>query len=581
MRCRGEILSFLLVVTFMLTLLCLHWVYVQPYGLHFREQCQMFLCDIDYLVAAFEYPGGMADYIGEYVIQFFYLPILGGVAMSVLLTLVMLSYFFLGQLLKMSIVYRSVLALFMTLLSWMVMCDVDIMLSVPIAIVASVVLFAVMIWTARYCYVRCVVWFIEITVFYWLFGPIVFVAVAAFLILSLLDTEYSVRMSKLSLAVMFLLSLLLPIISQYICSYPLSSLFCGVHYYREPEAMPMLLKLVYVCGIMVLFVMVVLKSQRQQKVSTCIFLSLSLLLVVLNYCENVDYEKEEIFAYDYFVREGQWEEILHYADKREPETKMAMACVNFALANKGMLMDRYFNYSKSNDVELLVPSFRKNYIEPLYAGEINYALGYVNNAQRYAFEAQAAMPDGRHSSRCFKRLAETNIINGNFVVAKKYLHSLCKTRYYSEWAEKMLSAMSENRVDNLPWVKQKREIRPTIVYLTGFVSVVEQLMFSVKENPTNAFAKEYLKCLLMLDKQISTFVTLLDTELSPMEQQIALYYHIVECGGSVESMPYKISPMCVNRFARFTNDVAKYGIGDGGNFKSYSETYWYHHIFTK
>lgn len=541
----------------------------------------MFLYNVDSVVAAFDYPGGLADYIGEYVVQFFYLPVWGGVVMSVILTLVMLSYFFLGQLLKLPFVHRGAIALFMTLLSWMVMCDVDIMLSVPISVVASIVLFAVMIWTARFCYVRYIVWLIEIAVFYWLFGPLVFVSVVAFLILSLMNIDDRMRMPILLIVVMFLLSLLLPIISQYICSYPLSSLFCGVHYYREPETLPMLLKLVYVCGIMSLLLMSVFKSQRQQKVSACIFLSLSLLVVVFNYCKNIDYEKEEIFAYDYFVRESQWNEILQYADKREPKTKMALACVNFALANKGMLKDRYFKYSKSNDIELLVPSFRKNYIEPLYAGEINYALGYVNNAQRYAFEAQAAMPDGRHSSRCFKRLAETNIINGNLLVAKKYLYSLCKTRFYSEWAEKMLSVMSENRVDNLPWVKKKREIRPTIVYLTGFVSVVEQLMFSVKESPSNVFAKEYLKCVLMLDKQLSAFVALLDKELSPMEQQIALYYHIVTCGGSIESMPYNISPMCVSRFAQFTNDVAKYGIGDSDNFKPYSDTYWYHYIFTK
>ena len=60
----------------------------------------------------------------------------------------------------------------------------------------------------------------------------------------------------------------------------------------------------------------------------------------------------------------------------------------------------------------------------------------INDAQRFAFEAMEAIPNFRKSGRCLKRLAETNLINGQYEVAAKYLRILSKTLFYKDWAKK-------------------------------------------------------------------------------------------------------------------------------------------------
>jgi hypothetical protein len=59
-------------------------------------------------------------------------------------------------------------------------------------------------------------------------------------------------------------------------------------------------------------------------------------------------------------------------------------------------------------------------------------------AQRTVFEAQEAILDFQKSARCYKRLAQTNLIIGSYEVARKYLMALQKTLFYRDWANETL-----------------------------------------------------------------------------------------------------------------------------------------------
>ena len=72
----------------------------------------------------------------------------------------------------------------------------------------------------------------------------------------------------------------------------------------------------------------------------------------------------------------------------------------------------------------------------------------INDAQRFTFEAMEAIPNFRKSGRCFKRLSETNLINGQYEVAAKYLRLLSKTLFYKEWAEETMTYLyDENKIN--------------------------------------------------------------------------------------------------------------------------------------
>src|SRR5574344_2040833 len=61
------------------------WQMIYPYHLHFQEQYSLFQFSQSYFTRLISVPGGFADYIGSFIIQFFYLNIIG--ALIIALTL--------------------------------------------------------------------------------------------------------------------------------------------------------------------------------------------------------------------------------------------------------------------------------------------------------------------------------------------------------------------------------------------------------------------------------------------------------------------------------------------------------------
>ena len=58
-----------------------------PYlsGMCYQEQLQMFLFDTNYFVERIILPGGLADYVSEFLVQFYYVPTLGAAIIAMLL----------------------------------------------------------------------------------------------------------------------------------------------------------------------------------------------------------------------------------------------------------------------------------------------------------------------------------------------------------------------------------------------------------------------------------------------------------------------------------------------------------------
>ncbi len=95
-----------------------------------------------------------------------------------------------------------------------------------------------------------------------------------------------------------------------------------------------------------------------------------------------------------------------------------VTCLNLALGKTGQMGDRMFEFYQ-NGTEEMLPEFQRDFTSPLPTSEAYYHLGMVNTAQRFTFEAMEAIPNFNKSGRCFKRLAETNLINGQYESGSK------------------------------------------------------------------------------------------------------------------------------------------------------------------
>ncbi|MBR2114860.1 MAG: hypothetical protein IJ929_09370 [Prevotella sp.] len=148
--------------------------------------------------------------------------------------------------------------------------------------------------------------------------------------------------------------------------------------------------------------------------------------------------------YDFMARHQQWNRILQVINAEKPNNQIGVTVQNLALAMHGMLLEHMSDYHQ-NDIAGLLPDVKEDATSPLPTAEAFYYLGMINVAQRTVFEAQEAILDFQKSGRCYKRLAQTNLINGNYEVARKYLTALQKTLFYRGWANETLPLLGNEK----------------------------------------------------------------------------------------------------------------------------------------
>lgn len=429
----------------------LFWAFPYRCALSYQEQYQLFLFTPSYFTERISVPGGLADYVGEFITQFYYVYAIG----AILLALV----FFCLQRLTWVLMRRSGVSQSWYLLSfipavalWALMGNENVLLSFAIALLGmEELMFHYIIvrdhsrgWVAPAVYLL-----IAVPVGYWLFGPVVIgVALSATYNpyrpyeTSQTLPERAVKSNSQTLLTPYgwaLLSVLYFVLIVWLCGhflqYPYYKLFGGINYFRYPGIIPVMQWIVAALFALPLVVFYLPRLEGKKAVRTEIAqLTIIVLATVPLLHFSFDRATYELIDYDYLVRTHQWQRIIEKAEKRQASSPMSVSCVNLALAMQGQLCDRLFEFYQ-NGAEGLFPTFTRDMTSPLPTAEAFYQLGMVNDAERYAFEAQEAIPNYRKSGRLTRRIAQCEIINGNYAVAAKYLRMLEHSLFYRQWAK--------------------------------------------------------------------------------------------------------------------------------------------------
>lgn len=193
----------------------------------------------------------------------------------------------------------------------------------------------------------------------------------------------------------------------------------GIGYYRYPTGVPLtgIIVCVLLCLTVIASFFVQISDVKWKKSIKAVQLIVLVILGAVGIYFTSDWQKEQVMTYDYYVRNRQWNKVIEMAEKKHPETPLEVVCLNLALGKTGQLGERMFQFYQ-NGVGGLIPDFIRDFNSPLIVNEVYYHLGMINTSQRFTFEAMEAIPSYQKSARCYQRLAETNIINGDYVLAK-------------------------------------------------------------------------------------------------------------------------------------------------------------------
>ena len=539
-----------------------------PYmsGLCFQEQYQMFLFDIGYFLERIVLPGGLADYISEFLVQFYYMPVLGGTIIALLLMSIQAISWGLMKQYGMKAVFPGYLLSFVpSIVLWCAMGDQNLLLSFVVALSGALL----MGWIHNRFHnrlVKVVFELVSTALVYWFLGPVVFLYAALMIGDTLMKGKQNGHiLSSLGYsACLLILTIAWILLTTQSLQYPLYRIFSGLNYYRYPGTVSPLPLGVMIWTVVVVFFGMVpdghawIKKLQQSKVVMALAYVLVIVASWFGIKASFDAMTYDLIDYDFLVRTEQWDKIIEKAEKKQATTPLSVSCVNLALSQKGQLADRLFEFYQ-NGGEGLFPTFTRDMISPVSTAEIFFRLGMVNDAERYMFEAQEAIPNYRKSARLTRRIIECEIINGNYQVAAKLLRRLQKTLFYSNWANQTMALLGNEKAINQHPVYGKlrkyREKKQDFLFSDQEMDQMLGLLF-LNDNH-NKMAYEYLVCYELLQRDMEKFMQyyplgrFVDYDHIPRSFQEILIGNWMKTHSDPRTIPYSVDAQNVNNTLNF------------------------------
>ena len=539
-----------------------------PYmsGLCFQEQYQMFLFDIGYFLERIVLPGGLADYISEFLVQFYYMPVLGGTIIALLLMSIQAISWGLMKQYGMKAVFPGYLLSFVpSIVLWCAMGDQNLLLSFVVALSGALL----MGWIHNRFHnrlVKVVFELVSTALVYWFLGPVVFV----YVVLMIGDTLKNALQKGSILsgigysACILVLTIAWILLSTQTLQYPVSRLFLGLNYYRYPGVTFLLIYIVMALAAFIPFLgMLHPHSSALQKWQKSKWVMVASYVIVLfasvwGIRTSFDELTYEMIDYDFWIRTEQWNKIIEHAEKKPATSPLGVSSVNLALSQTGQLPDRLFEFYQ-NGAEGLFPAFSRDMTSPISTSEVFYRLGMVNDAERYMFEAQEAIPNFRKSARLTRRIAECEIINGNYEVAAKLLRRLQKTLFYSNWANQTMALLGNEKAINRHPIYGKlrkyREKKQDFLFSDREMDQMLGLLFL--NDKSNKMAYEYLMCYVLLQRDFNKFMQyyplgrFVGYDHIPRSFQEILIEQWMKTHNDPRTIPYSVDAQNVNNTLNF------------------------------
>lgn len=466
------------------------------YHLLYTEQLQIFQFTNFYLLTLIERPGGLANYIGSFITQFYIFNHAAGLIISSLLFLL----FFLQK--KIEIAWHikngTVFSLILPALFTLFFMDINAQAGGLLATIIAMLF----VWLTTLLPDK---WYkYLITLF---FIPILYAITGGGLITyTLLLLAGHLLQEKKNIpyiSVLLLFSLVLPlVVRQYFIPLPWNHTWIGTAFYKGNTIPDLLWWLLFTPAILILLTKSTGKLlsgiKYPEKTGSLLFIGIFIgTIVALQY--NKNQREETIYRLDHLLKKQDWQQIVQIAEKQPFHNQVFVSYVNIALLNQGLLPDKMMNFSQRPEVNEFWTS---SYLPMFLTGESYYHLDMYNAARAYLFMANTQSPLSA-SPFIYLRLAELETVRGNAKAGMKYVQVLKQTLFYREQAEKMEQAIQGSNY--------RQEIQSKIDRYTENDSfLAKEMLYNItckhKEAPYNRKVLDFLLAKYILANDYKNFL---------------------------------------------------------------------------
>lgn len=313
-----------------------------------------------------------------------------------------------------------------------------------------------------------------------------------------------------------------------------------------------------------------------------------------------DRKEENSLKIAKWAEEGKWNEILIETGSVTRDEMVDHFDVEFlnnfnrlrACANTNQLLNRLFDQQQFLGTEGLFINKELGANITLPTSALFFDLGHMQAAKMYCYEALTSYP---YDPRIYKRLVLIHLINREYGAADKYIKVLQRDLLHRNWADHYAAyvgrpALSET--DSL--FVEKRACIPQKQFFMQIDSPQADLLELLKANPHNKMAFDYLMAYYLLSNDMDAIVEKLHQfpefgyETLPKHIEEALLIHrflhrdLWQKREFLRTVP--ISPATFERFDRYNKLVFKHGNNPETLTKMMpdylKQTYWFYLTYT-
>jgi len=468
------------------------------YIFFYQEKSSLFLVSLSYLVEHLYQPGGFLKYLGELQSAFYFYPIVGAVVVSfeIILIIFLISktarilsgrnYFFLPFLIG------AVLFYLQTNYQYFSFNNLGVLIQV----------FS-FYWIVRY-FKGNFLW-ILIVIFplqYFLFGSFSVIFLLSFSVFVVLNEK---QKGLLKLVLIWVGGIIFFFVGKEFMFFQTTKTLLQFPYsvLKIGDQSFLFISTLLLISILPIFYNINTKLissisfKRIKLVEITPFLIIGVLIFVS--IPRIGKKNSHYFHVEKLFYEQKYDEIIAFNSLFPSNNILTNFFNNIALSETGQLNYKLFDFPQSSDSGTLFLKWEIVGEVLKRGGYFYYSLGIINEAQRWAYEYMVMRGN---TPEILKMLIKTELINGNYSIASKYILILKKSVFYRKEAlafEEFI--MNEAAIDSHPELGGKKLLKTKQDFFVISENPVKNLDLILAGDSTNKIAMEYKLADLLLQKK--------------------------------------------------------------------------------
>jgi hypothetical protein len=565
----------------------LYFGFFIDYVLFYQEKSSLFVLTSDFLLESINQPGGILIYLGKFFSTFFYYPLAGAVIVSTIIILIVLTIskiikFLSGKNAKnFPFIIGIVLFYLQTNYHFLVVNNLGLLLQL-----------ALFLFLIRYLdsYRG---WFVVLIAPLWYFATGSFAWIFSLMLTSYFALRGNIRVYP-KIIILWCLNLITIYISKEFLFYQTGKTLLAFPFLELNTESQLVLFLSVAVSLSILPVIARIKFNLAGKFKSFDFRGCLLSTILLTFIFIIvsvlqfDKKAKHYFHVQKLFFQNKYTEVIKYNTANRSTNSLTIFLNNIALCETGMMNDLLFHFLQSPDGKTLFLKWERVGEILKQGGYFYYTIGMPNEAHRWAFENMVMKG---YSPEDMKMLIKTDLINGNYDIAAKYITILKKTFFYKGEAKTFEGLLfNDDAINADPELGEKRKnsIRSDFFSITDDPYInIERILVN---DSLNKKAFEYKLAFMLINKnykgiehelpKLSSFgFTRIPTHI----EEAAVALKVLKLGELPDLGDLQLNKNTELRWSRFLNIFQQYGTdpraAEPALRNQFGNTFWYYAFY--